>query len=1120
VIVDEPVMRHEPGQVPSPAWLAAGTPRYSAQDRWIVGRGLPCLNNRPLYCHPDSDGVALAGDRPLVRLLARPVQCGAFAAAILRAGSGRWFHEWHSVESRYRCGRMTWVLSDPSLAGTLVTVECVPLPDAAGFALRLAAEGIRRGDQLAWCFGGAAEEEDVRLRWDPVMRGNPDICKTGDPRKPELSMGIMPSWCRGNVVEPGPTSVLVAARPGAPRPVRLRVSRDCRFSAADAAASALPSDLCASTAADLPMACGLVELAPGTDEVFVAAVAAPASSAPASSAPAAAAASPAGQGDPRRAFLDACHALRGQEQVTVTTPEPRLDAAVAAVCHAVDAGCKRDPVEMQHGCMAFFIPFVGWRVIGGSTALGWHDRVRANVSRYIAAQAADDPLRTRPQANAERRLCLEGPDSMLYGKGRITTSPFMYDTQSQLFDQAVRDWRWTADPGLERVLRPALDVQLGWARACFDPDDDGLYESYINTLPTDTVWYNGGGSVEESAYAFYGHRAAADMARRAGDAAAARRHAEQADTIRRAVTEVLWLEETGHFGLYKEQGGHGRVHPDAWVYSEFLPIDLGMTEPAQALQALYWTEWALERIPLPFGGELCQPSNWVPSKWSVRDMFNGDAWHLALAYFRTGLAEDGWSLLLGSLLETGYAGAVPGGFTHIGAGTDFADCTNMFARVVVEGLFGWDPDLPNGVVHVRPAFPSAWPSAAISTPDFSLRFESRDGVDAWHVQVTRAADMDLRLPARAERISAVTVAGRAAAWTSEPGHGCSIVRVTVPAATEAHVEIRREGRVAPHAPATRVTADRGTQVELRAPRGRVTAVRDLHGILDGTRVDGSTIRARVAGRPGHHLVVAEVTVGELTQLHVFKITVSDPAAERAAVLRTPRRALPGSAWSCIDMEAELAADVTQIFRQRYLSPRPATCSVRLGEDGYSAWTFAYWGDQPPVIDLSHLPELSGGTGLVTTPQGVPFRVSGSDRNIGFTSLWDNWPRSVTVPVGRRARTAWTLVCGSTFPMQLRIPNARLRFRYAGGDEESLDLVPPLNFWCLCPWGGRDYSYETDAFCLPAEPPPMVELGAACRAMVLSWTLRPDAVLESVTLEALSQEVVIGLMAVTLDTSAD
>ena len=118
----------------------------------------------------------------------------------------------------------------------------------------------------------------------------------------------------------------------------------------------------------------------------------------------------------------------------------------------------------------------------------------------------------------------------------------------------------------------------------------------------------------------------------------------------------------------------------------------------------------------------------MPSKWSVRDIFNGDVWHLALAYFQTGLADEGWDLLQGRLLETAYAGTVPGGFSHIGAGTDFADCKDMFARAVVEGLFGYDPDYPNGLVRMRPAFPSAWPKASIKTPDYTFDYR-QDGAD-------------------------------------------------------------------------------------------------------------------------------------------------------------------------------------------------------------------------------------------------------------------------------------------------------------------------------------------------------------------------------------------------------
>ena len=134
-------------------------------------------------------------------------------------------------------------------------------------------------------------------------------------------------------------------------------------------------------------------------------------------------------------------------------------------------------------------------------------------------------------------------------------------------------------------------------------------------------------------------------------------------------------------------------------------------------------------------------------------------------------------------------------------------------------------------------------------------------------------------------------------------------------------------------------------------------------------------------------------------------------------------------------------------------------------------------------------------GTLSTPQNVPFARFGEDRNIAFTSLWDNWPRSVTMPIDQSAEAVWLLICGSTNPMQSRIANAEVLFRYADGQVEKLELVPPLNFWSLSSWGGLDYSYDTDAFALPPQPPPTVQLGRECRAMVLSWKLRPGVKLD-------------------------
>ena len=714
---------------------------------------------------------------------------------------------------------------------------------------------------------------------------------------------MVPDWCGGNrPLIDGQTFQLFpvdgatqVAFGGSDRKGELRV--------ADALAIKSPATLAKSTADKLPIVCGVIDLRPDKDEVFLAVEVASAK----------AAANSLQIADPAKAFQNGIAYMESIERVQIDTPDPRLDAAIAAVCHPIDAGCERNPFIFRHGCMSFFIRFVGWRVICGATVLGWHDRVQGNAAYYTAMQVKEDKVRTQPQPDPAHCYCHEGPQSRFWGCGRLSPYPgFMYNTQSQFFDQIVRDWRWTADPEMEKILRPALELHLKWAKDCFDPDDDGLYESYINVLPSDSIWYNGGGSVEESAYVYYGLRAAMDMARRAGDVKAAARHRAEAAKIKSALNQVLWLKDRGHFGLYVEQGGHHRVHSDAWVYSQFLPIDAGITTPQEASQALYYTEWGLERIRLPFGGVLCQPSNWVPSKWSVRDMFGGDMWHLALAHFQTGMGDEGWELLLGALLESAYASAVPGGFSQIGAATDFADNTHMFARAVVEGLFGYAPDYPNDLVRMHPAFPSAWPKASIRTPDYTFEYQREGAVDKYRLTLTRAAEVDFRLPVRAEKIRRVTLNGEDVPWEVEAGFGCTWVRLCTPTSKAAEVAIETAGPL-PQDAAVTLEGKVGDEVCLAAPCGQMVRWQDFHGTIEGAQADGSAIRGRLARKPGNHLVLTEVKVGELPRWQVFKLRVTDPQRDVETAAKTPRDAPKEARWKCLDLTPQYNGDVFNDF---------------------------------------------------------------------------------------------------------------------------------------------------------------------------------------------------------------
>jgi hypothetical protein len=339
-----------------------------------------------------------------------------------------------------------------------------------------------------------------------------------------------------------------------------------------------------------------------------------------------------------------------------------------------------------------------------------------------------------------------------------------------------------------------------------------------------------------------------------------------------------------------------------------------------------------------------------------------------------------------------------------------------------------------------------------------------------------------------------------------------MLTLTTPAAESALVAIELADRLPKVEPIV-AEGTPGARLQLEAPF-RIKAVLDPQGCVGNIKVSGSQVDATVVGQAGYHLLFLEAA-GDVPWLLPVKLHLTDPAGDAAKAARSPRTAPPDARWNCVDLSPHLNADLRSIFKQRYLSPRPDTVSMRLGYDGWTAWTFTHWRIPVPEIKFDRLGELTGADGRLHTPQNARFMLPDPERNIAFTSLWDNWPRSVTVPVQLGGEAVWLLLAGSTTPMQLKIANAVVRFKYEDGVEETLELVPPVNFWSLCRFGRLDYEYVRDGFVLPKEPPMQVMLGENCRSIVCSWKLRANVKLASVTLETLSGDVVIGLMAVSV-----
>jgi hypothetical protein len=1013
---------------------------YAPQGDAIVIENGTRWNNRPLYCHERFPFV-WAGEMPSLR-----GEMGTLYAGIERGGVRVPLQQFATRIMRYRPGRMEWECRDPRFSGLTVMLSGTTLADANGFTARLAAKGSQAGDRALWCvFPPTAEAGAV----SNTITSTHGYESDSEPVNPLAHI-------RARFSHPAQNWETI------PYAEREDLTKATPWAATRLKGAGLLAGIPLSDASPQSIAVACDE----ADRPCAAAVA-----------------------DAVTAYeLGNARAADFSARLVIDTPDPYLNAGAPASVAAA-AGLFVDPTFV-HGGSQWRMRMPGWRTMGGATYYGWIDQVRRAVAYWGSLQVKEDT--NKIGAEYSPTGCEQVGNSRFFGAGFINYPdiPQVYEFQTQFFDDAVRAWRASADPALEKLLRPMLELHLERCRACFDPDGDGIYESYNNTWPNDSIWFNGGGTPEQSGYVYYGHRAAADMCRRAGDPDGAAKHDAIAARIKQAVNALLWMPERGQFASYVESSGHKRQMPDAWVYAQHIPIETGLATPEQAWQAMFYTEWAMERFKLPYG-EMRQTSNFVPGQWSIRELYHGDNFAMALGYLLAGQGDEGWSLLRGAMLESMFGDGVPksgysqesgrfnfvnhispGGLSHPNCAIDFIDIITPYVRALVEGLFGYRPDYPNGIVRIEPTFPSSWDHASIRTPDFALEFKDR----TYKLALTRPAALRFGVPVSADRVKGVTVNGQPARFTIEPWAGYGMLRVEVPATRLAVLQIDTEG-----------------------PSSRLAA-------LEEERADGT---------PGHRLVLNQLA-GEVPHYQLTKVHV--PAKADPKVLR---EAPAAAVWQPLDINAALNGDLRTIFKQRYVSPRPDRVSMRVAYDGWGAWTFArFWGIATPEIGMEKVLTADAKAELIEygqllTPQRARFRAPRPEKNIAFTSLWDNWPVQVTVSVNHKGEAIWLLVSGSTTPMQGKIANAVIRFSYADGQQETLELVPPENFWSLCKYGNVDYAYERDGFSLPKESPPTVQLGTNCRAMVYGWKLRPGVELKEITLEALSQDVVIGLMAASI-----
>ena len=757
--------------------------------------------------------------------------------------------------------------------------------------------------------------------------------------------------------------------------------------------------------------------------------------------------------------------------VEFTTPNPFINTLGANLVAAADG--LWDGETWLHGCIGWRTPLAGWRAAYVADALGWNDRAISHFNAYAKSQVTNvPPIYPHPSQDEANNLARaeEKWGTQMYSNGYICRYPnrndkmHHYDMNLNYVDELLWHFCYDADTAYMRKMFPLLKLHLEWEKRNFDPDGDHLYDAYCCIWASDALYYNSGAVTHSSAYNYRGNLLTARIAEIIGEDPMPYRN--EANAILEAMNKRLWIEDEGHWAEFQDFMGEKRLHKSAAIWSIYTPIDCGACTDEQAFRAAKWVDEYIPHIPvrvdvgrlndeggsdatksqdrsndvgstssllLPTSntsplGEPLRPSslllppslstisttNWLPYDWSTNNVAHEEVMNMVLAFFKAGMRKEGFNLLMADILDGQYLGQSPGNFGQISyydkarseAYRDFGDNVGISARAIINGLFGVQPDALNGKCVIQPAFPEDWDSVTFKTPYLTYQFIREGNKNIYHItqNFTRPLQIIVKTFLGQGNVKVVegndekkqTIVVEVGRWKDELGSG----------ATKSQERSHNVGRT-------------------------------------------STINTSTSPK------------GEILRPSSFKHQTSKFGLDSIPLAKKR---------ITIDLSKYFNANVDDIFKNEYLSPRSPYTTLEIPKQGIGQWCLP---KRTATIEDDGLRAVVKNGLFDTGLNGLMFATPAEGKNIVYTSLWDNYPNSITIPLKGKAKYANLLLAGSTNNMQSRIDNGIIVAIYQDGTTDTLHLENPTN-WCPIE---QEYYVDEYAFRTLPQRPYRVHLGS-------------------------------------------
>lgn len=1082
--------------------------------------------NRALYGSNTGFRVE-TGDLPEFAMY-MPGMGGNFKLGILNGKESKWITQASKIETRYVLGTMHYEIEDAILGNETLYIDVVALKEKEGFIVKVYGKNVSKNTTLIWAFGGAtgkkfSRDGDIGADPESVFYLQPEYC-LGNKYTIQNQSFLLEYGSESNKQKSGNNKSLVGFFP------------ESSTQLSNAKQQNSPLELYNSNTESLPVIAGKIKNSSekamywlfATEDLKT---------------------------DVSQKGLAKLYDKSVQEtqvlanRVKVVTPDPYINTLGSALSIASD-GIWESPAYL-HGAIAWRMYLNAWRGAYTADPLGWHDRAKSHFKSYSNSQVtapANGPVVFDEEKNLARQK--EEMGTSMFSSGYISRSPnkntvaHHYDMNLVFIDEMLRHFKWTGDASFMKEMWPTIQRHLDWEKRNFDPDNDGLYDAYASIWASDALQYSGGSVIHSSAYNYYANKTVAEIAKKIQEDA--NPFSKEANKILKATNSQLWIPNKGIFAEYKDALGNKLLHETPGIWSIYHTIDSELSNPFESYQMLNYVDTQIPHIPIAAEGldkkdlYVISTTNWQPYTWSINNVALAEQLHTSLAFWQGGQSDKAFKMWESALIESMYLGASPGGFEQLlyqdairgELYRDFADPIGMASRTLVEGLFGIQPDALAEVLNIKPGFPEKWKTASLEIPDISIDFKRENQQESYHIENRLSSKMNLNLVVNAqyESVESVVVNGKAVSWkTVAESIGKPKINIEVLYNPVFDIKIKWKGNFLEDIN-SKVIYTANEILEINTSKAKIISIYDPQQVLSDILKTDNSLNAKV-NSAGNKVFFIEVKQGDLSWWKPIQLNIKSTESG-SAITNWDIPLDKSKRLETIPLTSFFNSKVTDIFNYEYLSPRPKTVTLQLPKNGIGNWCYP---NVSVKIDDKGLREKAKQNEQITTPNGIPFKTPSDEnqKNIIFTSMWDNFPESVSIPLNGKASHIYLMMAGTTNPMQSRMINGEIKVNYTDGTSAILPLKNPENWWPI----EQDYFIDGLAFTTDAPKPPRVyfKSGEITRdfknfvsikgysnygidggaGTILELPLDKNKTLKDLTLKTIANDVVIGLMSLTL-----